>query len=105
MTRRGRFAVTGSADGTARVWDLFAGSGHVQQSHNGRVSGLIASGDTAVTYGVPFGLQTGSPWVCVAKFFLGHAKLCRDPVKHAGYACGADALVPAAVLASSRELP
>ena len=51
LTRRGRFAVTGSADGTARVWDLCAGAAAAQRSHNGRVSGLVAHGDRVVSYG------------------------------------------------------
>ena len=53
LTRRGRFAVTGSADGTARVWDLFAGCSDAQRSHSGHVSGLIAQNNTVITYGEP----------------------------------------------------
>ena len=46
-----RFAVTGSADCTARVWDLDATSAHTQGTHTGRVSGLVINGDTAITFG------------------------------------------------------
>ena len=46
-----RFAVTGSADCTARVWDLDATSAHTQGTHTGRVSGLVINADTAITYG------------------------------------------------------
>ena len=46
-----RFAVTGSADCTARVWDLDATSAHTQGTHTGRVSGLVIKADTAITYG------------------------------------------------------
>lgn len=53
LTRRGRFAVTGSMDGTARVWDLAAGSAHLQRAHAGRVHGLIATpnGTSVISYG------------------------------------------------------
>lgn len=46
-----RFAVTGSADGTARVWDLHATAGHMQRAHNGRVTGLATHGSCAVSHG------------------------------------------------------
>jgi len=46
-----RFAVTGSADCTARVWDLDATSAHSQGTHTGHVCGLVINGDTAITYG------------------------------------------------------
>lgn len=43
--------MTGSADGTARVWDLHASAGMVQRAHSGRVTGLAVHGSTAVSYG------------------------------------------------------
>ena len=43
--------MTGSADCTARVWDLDATSAHAQSTHTGRVTGIVISGDTAITYG------------------------------------------------------
>ena len=43
--------MTGSADCTARVWDLDATSAHAQSTHSGRVTGVVISGDTAITYG------------------------------------------------------
>jgi WD40 repeat protein len=43
--------VTGSADCTARVWDLDATPAHAQSTHTGRVTGVVISGDTAITYG------------------------------------------------------
>ena len=46
-----RFAVTGSADGTARVWDLHASAAMMQRAHSGRVTGLAVHGSTAISYG------------------------------------------------------
>ena len=57
-----RFAVTGSADCTARVWDLDATSAHAQGTHTGRVSGLVINGDTAITFGE---LSSGSLRLCI----------------------------------------
>ena len=53
LTRRGRFAVTGSEDATARVWDLQAGSTQVQRSHNGKVNALAVqrTGNMVVSVG------------------------------------------------------
>ena len=57
-----RFAVTGSADCTARVWDLDATSAHTQGTHTGRVSGLVINGDTAITFGA---LSSGTLSICI----------------------------------------
>ena len=68
LTRRGRFAVTGSMDGTARIWDLAAGSAHLQRAHAGRVHGLVATpdGTSVISHGKP----------C----YLGHRELFKTQV-------------------------
>ncbi len=40
LTQRGRFAVTASADSTARVWDLAAAPLAPPPAHGGKVTGL-----------------------------------------------------------------
>lgn len=63
LTRRGRFAVSGSMDGTARIWDLAAGSAHLQRAHSGRVHGLVATpdGTTVISYGAARRLSRSWP--------------------------------------------
>lgn len=40
VTRKGRFAVTGSEDGTVRVWDFTASSSHTPRWHEGRIRAI-----------------------------------------------------------------
>lgn len=40
LTSRGRFAVTGSLDGTAQVWDMHAQDVSSTDIHDGKVSPL-----------------------------------------------------------------
>lgn len=40
VTRKGRFAVTGSEDGTVRVWDFCASSSHTPRWHEGRIRAI-----------------------------------------------------------------
>lgn len=43
VTRRGRFAVTCSEDGSLRVWDFSASSSHTPKWHEGRIRALAAA--------------------------------------------------------------
>ena len=58
--------MTGSADCTARVWDLDATSAHTQGTHTGRVSGLVINGDTAITFGASCFVKPGSSALCAS---------------------------------------
>lgn len=54
LTGRGRFAVTGSLDGTAQVWDMQAQDVCNTQLHDGKVRAVFAltrSSDALVMHG------------------------------------------------------